>query len=129
MAKKKKASKKVPAVPTPTPDPSPSVNKSKAIRAYLAKHEDQRPKAVAEALTEELGVEISSTLVSQIKGKLASKPSNASPALKRESAPAKPSSSTSMVDLSDLLAAKKLVDDLGGTAKAKEALNALGRLL
>jgi hypothetical protein len=98
-------------------------NKSVAIRTYKANHQDEGPKAIAEALGKE-GIKVTPAFVSTVlsnakrkggKGRRGRKPGPRGGAADRT--------------LHDLKQAKKLADKFGGVEHALKALNALATLL
>ncbi len=107
MAKKKKA----------------GVNRSQAIRDYLAKHPDDGPQAVMAALRKEK-IRVTESLVSKVKYESASKKK---PRRKKKAATSQPTVSDK-ISISALVQAKKMADQLGGIEKAKTALAALAKL-
>lgn len=119
MAKKKTPPKKKSAAKKKTPPkkraaPKKEVNKSKAIRDYMAQKPDAGPTAVAEGLGKK-GIEVSAAFVSTIKAM-----DKAKKAGRR--------GRVGEVTTADLLQAKKLADQLGGVERAKEAMDALAKL-
>src|SRR5262245_48234173 len=98
-------------------------NKSEAIRNYKKDHAGAGPKEIAAALNGE-GVKVNAQFVSTVL-------SNAKRKGRRKGG--RPKGSTAKVGRSDALSklvlAKKLSDQLGGVAKAREALDALARIL
>jgi len=114
MAKKKTARKKAPAK---------KVNKSQAIRDFMQANPTTGPTETAAALTKQ-GVKVSPAMVSQVKtsAKKKKKPRGRPKATRAaKSAPAK-------FELSALVAAKKMADQMGGLEKAQAALAALEKL-
>jgi hypothetical protein len=116
-------------------DPSPSstavaeklgrVNKTQAIRDYFADHPKAMPKDAAQALTEMHGVEFTPGMVSNIKSQMGKKRRPAG----RPGRPRKPAAKTNAdVKVDELLAAKRLAEQLGGVDKARHALDVLGKL-
>ena len=107
-----------------------AVSKSAAIREYISANPSAGPTAIYDALTKQ-GIKVSKGLVSVVKyskpksGKRRDRP------VKAQTASAKgvsePLSSGSM-SASDLIAAKKLADSIGGIAKTREALDLLEKL-
>lgn len=105
-------------------------NKSRMIREYKAANPVAGPKEVAEAVTK-TGLSVSaqfvSTVLSNAKkkggkvGKPGRKPGRPAAAA---AAIAAPSSS-----IEHLIKAKKLIDQLGGVAEARAAINALAQIL
>ncbi len=101
--------------------------KTAAIQAALKAHRNKSPKEIAELLTAS-GLTTTAGQVSNVKSLLASKrkAKAASAATVEAAAPAVPADA---ISLAALQAAKKLIQELGGVANAKQALNALGQLL
>jgi arginine repressor len=96
-------------------------NKSQAIRAYKSTHKRSKPKEIAAALAKE-GVTVTPAFVSTVlstarrkKGKGTRRPA------------AKAASGGSAY--SQLIQARKLADQMGGIDKAREALDALAKIL
>ena len=90
------------------------------IREYFAAHPNAGPTEVAKALAEKK-IKVSVTLVSNVKMRMARGKTGG-----RLGRPRLGSNGT--VDVSDLLAAKKLVDHLGSIEAAADALNTLAKL-
>lgn len=103
-----------------------AMNKSDHVRRYLSKHASAKPKEVFEGLTAE-GVDVSMALINRIKygpgsgrkGKRGRRRRRAVTAMANGSNP---------LSLNHLLAAKKLVDQLGSVESAKQAVDALAKL-
>ena len=122
---------------------SDGINKAQAIREYVTEHPDEGPKAVADILTKQLGVEVTPGTVSTTKyqmGRVAaegnSKPAQPTIDTPKRGRPASTSQATNgarggsatKIGIEELLAAKALSDKLGGVEKAKEALELLAKL-
>ena len=111
-------------------------SKSEAIREYIAKHPSAGPTEIYNALTKQ-GIAVSKGLVAVVKYK---KPSGEStgkkpgPAKKAGRPAASAASATpaaasrSALSIDDLVAAKELVDLLGGVAKTRDVLALLEKL-
>ena len=108
------------------------VNKSQAVRDYAAEHPDAKPAEIAAALAE-MGIQVSPQAVSTIKYQAAKK----GDAPKRRGRPRKAAKATATTtarsngrsgDLSGLLAAKALADQVGGVEQAKKLLDTLAKL-
>jgi hypothetical protein len=102
--------------------------KTAAIKRALRKHKDKSPKEIAELLTA-MGIPTKGSQVSNVKSLLASKSkakTAPAPQAKETAAVAAP---TDAISFAALQKAKKLIQELGGVANAKQALNALGQLL
>jgi len=108
------------------------VNKSKAIRDFMAANPDAASKDVMAALAKE-GIKVTSGFVYKVKSqvKAKGKPKKAAAkkkiVAKKKVAATKPPASDE-ISLSALLGAKKLAQQLGGVEAAKKAINALGQL-
>ena len=116
------------AVETPAAEAKPARGaKTAAVKAALKAHKNKSPKEIAELLTAS-GLTTTAGQVSNVKSLLASKrkAKAASAATVEAAAPAVPADA---ISLAALQAAKKLIQELGGVANAKQALNALGQLL
>ena len=96
------------------------VNRSQAIREFLAKNPGARPKAIKAGLAKK-GVVVSNSLVNAIKY---GRPKTAG---KRGRKPG-PRSAAGETSFDALLDAKSLADKLGGVRRARQALDMLGRL-
>ena len=102
--------------------------KTAAIKTALKTHKDNSPKEIAELLTAS-GIPTTAGQVSNVKSLLASKrKAKAAPAPIAEEA-AGPVVAKDAVSVALLVKAKKLVQELGGVASAKQALNALAQLM
>lgn len=108
--------------------------KTAAIKRALRKHKNKSPKEIAELLTA-AGLPTKGSQVSNVKSFMASKRKvKTAPTAAEETAAAKETAavfdvSSDAVSLAALQKAKKLIQELGGVANARRALNALGRLL
>jgi hypothetical protein len=125
------------------------VNRTQAIKDYLAQNPDAMPKATAEDLQKQ-GVEVSAQHVSAVKHSL-KKEAEAAPAMappeeptpaeraprkkvrrkkvrRKKKVAAEPQAADDKISLSALKEAKKLAERLGGIEQAKEALSALAQL-
>jgi hypothetical protein len=97
------------------------VNKSQAIRDYLAENKRAKAPAIVAGL-EEKGITVGAPLVYSILRKAGGK-------RRKTTRGAKTTRGTNgNLSLETLLAAKKLADALGGIEKAKAALDVLGKL-
>jgi hypothetical protein len=101
-----------------------TVNKSQAIRDYLATNPNATPSVIHDALAKK-GIKVGASLISQVKykpgpsnGRRMGRPVAGRPARQRSEA----------VDVELLLGAKAIAEKLGGVARAKEALAMLERL-
>jgi hypothetical protein len=100
------------------------INKSQAIRDYLATNPSATPSAIKEALAEK-GIKVGASLISQVKYK----PGVTKGKRKRRAMAGRPAGRRGeAVDIEMLVAAKAIADKLGGVARAKEALTLLERL-
>jgi len=95
--------------------------KSEAIRTYLAANPDAGPTAVVAALKEQ-GVKVTVGLAANIKHRL-SKPK--SQRARRSTGKRGSTNGSAEISLDQLLAAKQMVDSLGGVEAARAALDAL----
>ena len=95
-------------------------NKSDAIRDYLAKNKDAKPKEIIEALAKQ-GIKVSQALVGNVKFTSGKKTVKAK---KKAGRPPRAD-----LTAADLLEAKRLADQLGGISKAKQALETLEKLV
>lgn len=94
------------------------VNKTSLIKAELEKSPNASPIEIAERLKEH---GVTAQYVSTVKFNMNKK------SAKKKSSP-KSGNKGQQVNLGDLIKAKKLVDELGGTEKAKEIILALEKL-
>jgi len=97
------------------------VNKSAAIRDFLSKNPDAKPKRVVEILADR-SVAVSAAFVSQVKLKM--KQGNP---LSRSKRTKQTGNSAGQFSEADLLEAKRLVDKIG-LEKAREAIELLAKL-
>jgi hypothetical protein len=102
----------------------PKLNKSQAIRDYLATNPSATPSVIQEALAKK-GVKVGYSLISQVKYK--SPTSNGRRKTKR-AAGGRRGRRAEAVSMDLLLGAKAIADKMGGVARAKEALAMLERL-
>ena len=101
------------------------VNKSQAIRDYLAKNPQSSPKTIVEDLKDQ-GVEVSLGLASAVKygsGKKTARKKKAG----RRGRPASRSTVGSLT-MEQLLVTRELADRLGGTDHVRQALEVLEKL-
>ena len=114
MPKKPNTAKK----PAPAKKAEPTkVNKSKAVRDYMAANPKATPKEVSEALTKE-GIEVSPSYVSTVKGNMKAKKGKR----KRRHEAAEVASVKTGIGVADIKAAFMLLKHCGSLANAKEAL-------
>ncbi|HVX11942.1 MAG TPA: hypothetical protein VHC22_12230 [Pirellulales bacterium] len=117
------------------PRTSAEPNKSEIIRKYLARSPRSTGQEIVRAIKRDAGVDVTPGLVSQVKHQAAkaSRPS-ATPAQAsgKMRTPVRRSpraeTGTSTLTLESLMAAKKLVHQLGGIEAAKSAVDALAKL-
>jgi hypothetical protein len=117
--------KKEPAAPAAELSASAEVNKTQVIKNFLAQNPGAMPKDLSDVLRAQ-GIDVSPGYVSTIKSNLSKK--------RKKRGPAKEAAAPKAVEHADvpfesLRKAKDMVRQLGGVAKAKEALNALAQLL
>ncbi len=98
------------------------VNKAQAIRDYSAKNPEAGPSAIAEALNDTHGWEISAQYVSTIKS---SDRRRVGTTGKR----GRPAGSTKELSVQKLKKAKQLAEEMGGLQQARAALDALADLI
>ena len=99
-------------------------NKSAAIREYKAANPTAGPREIAEALSKS-GQTITAQFVSTV---LSNAKRNGSPG-KRGRRPGRPAAGKSSPDLQKLIQVKKFVDQMGGMAAARSAVDALAQIL
>jgi hypothetical protein len=99
------------------------INKSQAIRDYLAKNPSATPSVIQEALAKK-GLKVGASLISQVKYK----PSASKGRRKKRGRPARASASGRRIGLAQLVEAKALADKMGGVARARQALDMLAKL-
>lgn len=102
--------------------PKAKTNRSQAIRDYLAKNAKASANEIKEALAKE-GIKVSDSLISAVKYK---KPKGKRG--KKRGRPAGAASNGGAISIDSLLAAKKMVDQLGGLAAAEKLLAVLRKL-
>ena len=115
----------------------PKVNKSQAVRDYLAGHPDAMPKEVMAALAKE-GVEVSRILVSGIRGKLKKASPKAKRAAKKAAAVAatpaappaveKPTTNGGTITLDQVKKVAQTIQTLGGYQRVTEVLEVIKEL-
>ena len=98
-----------------------NVNKSEAVREFMASHPDAKPKEVSAALAKK-GIKVTPQAVSTIRFQAAKK------AGAKSGRRGKTKSQNGMVQVDTLVQAKQFVDKMGGVESAKQALNVLARL-
>ncbi len=94
-------------------------SKSQAIRDYLNANKTAKAAEVVEALAAK-GITISAPAVYNLKARQS---------MKKSRSKARKGGHAVTLSITHLLAAKKLVDELGGVAEAKEAIDALAKLI
>ena len=101
------------------------LNKTKAVKEYMAQHPRAKPKKIAEDLTKQYGIEFKPTAVSTIKHQL-----KKSGALKGRRGPRRQqgAGAANRIDISELVAAKKMAERLGGVEKTRQILDVLAQL-
>jgi len=100
------------------PKKSPRGTKSQAIRDYLAANKKAKASEVVAALAEK-GISVSAPMVYSLKARKK---------MGKRRRTAEASGQTVGLSISGLIAAKRLVDSVGGIEPAREALNALAKL-
>ena len=100
------------------PKKSPRGTKSQAIRDYLAANKKAKASEVVAALAAK-GIAVSAPMVYSLKARKK---------MGKRRRKAEASGQTVGLSISGLLAAKRLVDAVGGIEPAREALNALAKL-
>lgn len=117
---------------------SHGVNKSQAVRDYLAEHPDATASTIRPALADR-GIDVSVALVGQIKQRMkksggsngaSATPTKKSAKKKRTGKPAnrQKTGSSKAITADDLVEAKKFADELGGIDQARKALEYLKEL-
>ncbi len=106
------------------------INKSQAVRDYIAEYPDAKPAEISAAMAER-GIEVSPQAVSTIKYQASKKQG----APKRRGRPRKTDKATTSArsngrsnELQHLIAVKELADKVGGIEEAKKLLDALAKL-
>ncbi len=137
MAKKKTAKKKLskktggrkPAAlkMRKVPTAKASVNKSQAIRDYVAANPEAGPTEISKALSA-TGVSVSPSFVSLVRNKSGGGSKKRGPK-RGGKARAVRSNAASSVSIEDLKAAKRFAEKVGGVDKARETLSALSTIL
>lgn len=116
-------------------------NKSAAIREYLDKNPEAKPREIVDALKAQ-GVDVTPAFVSTIKSKSGGaaapkkrrgRPARAASAPRTQRATSQPAagraaSANDKVSVDSLIRAKKLAQELGGVDKARAALSALEKI-
>jgi hypothetical protein len=108
------------------------VNKSQAIREYLANNPNAPPKDVAEALRAQ-GIRVSSQLVSNVKtmrgtrGRRAGRPAAAGRGAGRRGA-RRGRAGADSISVQNLLDAKRVIEQVGSVEAVRKALDALESL-
>lgn len=94
-------------------------DKSNAIREYLKANPKEKAAAVVTALAEK-GITVSVAMVYTLKARMQ---------MGKRRSKARSGGQTVELSITHLLAAKKLVDEVGGIAQAHEAVDALAKLI
>lgn len=102
--------------------PKAKVNRSQAIRDYLVKNAKAGASEIKEALAKD-GVKVSDSLINAVKYK---KPKGKRG--KKRGRPAGAASNGAVVSIDSLVAAKKMVDQLGGIEAAEKVIGVLRKL-
>ena len=100
------------------PKKSPHGTKSQAIRDYLSANKKAKATEVVAALAEK-GVTVSTNMVYNLKARKK---------MGRRRRKAESNGQVVGLSITNLIAAKKLVDTVGGVEQAREAINALAKL-
>jgi hypothetical protein len=117
----KKRRKKAKSSKAASPKGKRIVNKSKAVRDYMDSNPQSMPKEISDALASK-GIVVTPGYVSMIK----SKHKNKSAGKSRPGRPKKQASGD--ITVADLVEAKKLVEQLGGVDRAKDAIAAYAKI-
>ena len=120
-----------------------SVNRTEKVQQHLSEHPDESITEVLASLKRQ-GIQVSRSLVSQVRKKLgltqsgratkkaAKKKAKRKAAKKKVASPktaaARATAKAQIITADDLYEAKKLVDELGGIERVREALDAIERL-
>lgn len=102
-------------------------NKSSAIRKYKSENPDAGPKIIAEALNKE-GLKVTAGFVSTVLSNDKKRSGQGGRRGRRRGRPAA-SGRGGDVAVAQLIQAKKLADQMGGVEQARQALDALAKLL
>lgn len=94
-------------------------SKSQAIRDYLSANKSAKASEVVAALAEK-GITVSAPAVYNLKARQS---------MGKKRSKARKGGQTITLSITHLLAAKKLVDEVGGVAEAREAIDALAKLI
>ena len=94
-------------------------SKSQAIRDYLSANKTAKASEVVAALAEK-GIAVSAPAVYNLKARQS---------MGKKRSKARKGGMTVTLSITQLLAAKKLVDEVGGVAEAREAIDALAKLI
>ncbi|MDZ4818575.1 MAG: hypothetical protein SGJ20_06335 [Planctomycetota bacterium] len=97
------------------------INKSQLVRDYLAEHPRAKPRVIRPAIKAAFGVDISPQMISMIKTKTKS-------GGRRKVASAVRAKPARSITAEQLLAAKKLIDHVGGIEHARVLLDVLAKL-
>jgi len=104
------------------------VNKTQAVRDFLAENPDATTKDVVAAMNKQR-ITVSPNYVSTIKTNMKAKGKGKKKvAAKKKAAPKKQEAADDKISLSALKEAKKLAERLGGIEQAKQAISALAQL-
>jgi hypothetical protein len=103
------------------------MNKSQAVRDYLASHPDAGPNAIREALAEK-GIAISTSLASVIKYGSNKKKKGKPGRPKGSGRGARAGRSASGLNIEALVDAKRMAERMGGIDAARTALDLLAKL-
>jgi len=122
--RKKRASKKKATKRTGRPKGGSGVNKSQAIRDYMAAHPRAKPKAVAAALVEQ-GVQVTPMFVSAVKTNAKKQGRQKVRGAARRPGLQSVGGATTSLSIDHLVAAKRFVDSVGGVARARAAMEAV----
>lgn len=109
----------------PAAEEQPKINKSAAIRQYAAEHPGEKPKAIAEALSKQLGQEITAQVVSTTLSN-ARKAAGENGSAKGKQNKTTPSAAGGY---EGIIAASKFIAAAGGLDEARKALDAAGRVI
>lgn len=104
------------------------LNVSQAIRDYFSENPRAKPKAAADALKQQHGMDFNTTTISSVKHQM-KKAGLLGKRRSQSGVAARTGTDASGVGFDDLMAAKEMAQRLGGVEKARAAIDALSKLM
>ncbi len=105
-----------------------SISKSQAVRNYLADHPNATAKEIRPAVKAAYGLDITPQMINTLKSNLRKQQGVRGRKMGPKGKKGRARTNGAGITMQELLAVKKVAQELGGIARAQEALAALARL-